>query len=158
AREQGRRQTAHRRGVEVRADRTARAQPAVRLRQQRRRQRAQRRSGESQAAADRRDLARRVGIIRNARWDHEGTKSSEDNEESLYKRSFVQILFVMVVFLRVFRGPAARRERGRRVYHLARRTDMMLPLVLALTLQGAAASPSKDVQDGKKLFEGMCAR
>jgi cytochrome c oxidase cbb3-type subunit 3 len=34
---------------------------------------------------------------------------------------------------------------------------MILPLVLALTLQGAAA-PARDIQDGKKLFEGMCAR
>ena len=34
---------------------------------------------------------------------------------------------------------------------------MILPLVLALTLQTAAA-PARDVQEGKKLFEGMCAR
>jgi len=35
---------------------------------------------------------------------------------------------------------------------------MILPLVLALTLQGAAAAPAADVREGKKLFEGMCAR
>jgi cytochrome c oxidase cbb3-type subunit III len=34
---------------------------------------------------------------------------------------------------------------------------MMLTVVLALTLQGGAA-PARDVQEGKKLFEGMCAR
>ena len=35
---------------------------------------------------------------------------------------------------------------------------MIVPLVLALTVQSAAAAPAKDLQDGKRLFEGMCAR
>src|SRR2546421_12608272 len=34
---------------------------------------------------------------------------------------------------------------------------MMLPLVLALALQ-AAVPPARDVQEGKRLFDGMCAR
>jgi cytochrome c oxidase cbb3-type subunit III len=34
---------------------------------------------------------------------------------------------------------------------------MILPLVLALTLQ-AAPPPGPDIQEGKKLFDGMCAR
>ena len=33
---------------------------------------------------------------------------------------------------------------------------MILPLILALTMQTAA--PARDVQEGKKLFDGMCAR
>jgi cytochrome c oxidase cbb3-type subunit III len=44
------------------------------------------------------------------------------------------------------------------VYHLPQRSaDMILPLVLALTMQSAPA-PARDIQDGKKLFDGMCAR
>src|SRR5438094_205754 len=34
---------------------------------------------------------------------------------------------------------------------------MILPLILALTMQTAAA-PARDIQEGKKLFDGMCAR
>ncbi|HKB14371.1 MAG TPA: c-type cytochrome, partial [Vicinamibacterales bacterium] len=34
---------------------------------------------------------------------------------------------------------------------------MILPLLLALTLQTGSA-PARDIQEGKKLFEGMCAR
>ena len=34
---------------------------------------------------------------------------------------------------------------------------MILPLVLALTVQSAPAS-GRAIQDGKKLFDGMCAR
>src|SRR5438309_8689071 len=64
----------------------------------------------------------------------------------LYKKFF----FVIFVNLRVFVVPSA-------VYYLREERDMILPLVLALTVQSAPAS-GRAIQEGKKLFDGMCAR